>query len=647
MLEVHSVAVDPNTGRPTSGLKATIDWRKVEAVETLDQTGAAITMTQFDPPKDASGGTTLVLRRLRRKWTDRERFLFVTEARSAMSPDVLTGDLAEGVLSRPLLFTRVDQHSQSHAKSSWSLDLSGEFDVGDDYMSVVPAAASWVLEVDATKSKPTFGLAPTIGYAKHNPNAKRSIKTSQKATPSGYPRFRARMLIREGDWQSGSEAAKRWRELAAGVRVYLEGFRVLPYGESGNDWLSLDKVYSLRSRGAVDPFASGFVEGVASDEDALLVTLPSRSYLGGVFLTLKHGGDLKMLVNREGFLPNAPFQHVQELTYRAIEFATRLRAQAKAEKREQRRTSRTAQDEGGRATTPLQHVSTAFDRSSTLMKEARAALSDGNIDEARQKFERVEVVLSGTREAADDLREQQAMIHVLASIGTQMAAFVHEVSGLMGVAVAIERSLEGLLDELGEIPRKARMVLTKALASTSDLRLSLERQASYLSDVATANVRRRRSRQPLADRFDAALLIVRHDADARGVAVRNLIPTDLKSPPMFKPELVAVFTNLLSNALKAVKDGGAIRATGRVRSSGAVAIRVENTGKRVSPQKGEKWFRAFASSSADTDPSTGASMGLGLTITRRLLEEHGAEIAFAEPRSGFATCLEITFPGKK
>jgi C4-dicarboxylate-specific signal transduction histidine kinase len=38
-------------------------------------------------------------------------------------------------------------------------------------------------------------------------------------------------------------------------------------------------------------------------------------------------------------------------------------------------------------------------------------------------------------------------------------------------------------------------------------------------------------------------------------------------------------------------------------------------------------------------------MGMGLTITRNMLEEYGASIRFVRPSRGFATALEIRFPG--
>jgi nitrogen fixation/metabolism regulation signal transduction histidine kinase len=37
-------------------------------------------------------------------------------------------------------------------------------------------------------------------------------------------------------------------------------------------------------------------------------------------------------------------------------------------------------------------------------------------------------------------------------------------------------------------------------------------------------------------------------------------------------------------------------------------------------------------------------MGLGLPITRSMLEEYGADIKFVDPAPGYATAIEIVFP---
>jgi len=86
-----------------------------------------------------------------------------------------------------------------------------------------------------------------------------------------------------------------------------------------------------------------------------------------------------------------------------------------------------------------------------------------------------------------------------------------------------------------------------------------------------------------------------------------------------------------------------VRASGKqVRDQ--IILRMENTGKAVRLREAERWFQPFESSSATADPVLGQGMGLGLPITRSMLEEYGAAITVVPPSSGFATAIEIVFP---
>ncbi len=76
-------------------------------------------------------------------------------------------------------------------------------------------------------------------------------------------------------------------------------------------------------------------------------------------------------------------------------------------------------------------------------------------------------------------------------------------------------------------------------------------------------------------------------------------------------------------------------------------VRLENTGKRVALPNAERWFLPFTSTTNESDPLLGIGMGLGLPITRRILEEYGATISFIEPSNDFSTSIEIRFEGAK
>jgi signal transduction histidine kinase len=244
--------------------------------------------------------------------------------------------------------------------------------------------------------------------------------------------------------------------------------------------------------------------------------------------------------------------------------------------------------------------------------------------------------------ASEQIADQAAILRVLASVGTHLSSFVHELNGLLGIAESIETALSRIIDESTDLPRPIRAKLREVARSTSDLRRYVERNASYLIDVVSVDARRRRSRQALRTRVESAIRLIQTAADRRGIQVSNVLPEDLKSPPMFPAELTTIFANLLTNAVKAAGKKGKIKIGGRS-SDKNVVIRVENTGKTVNLRTSERWFQPFESSSTEIDPVLGQGMGLGLTITRSMLEEYGATIKFGKPSKGFATAVEIVF----
>jgi signal transduction histidine kinase len=115
---------------------------------------------------------------------------------------------------------------------------------------------------------------------------------------------------------------------------------------------------------------------------------------------------------------------------------------------------------------------------------------------------------------------------------------------------------------------------------------------------------------------------------------------------MFPAELTVVYSNLLTNAVKAAGEDGEIVARGYSRD-GKQTVVIENTGIAVDLEEAERWFRPFESTTAEVDSTLGRGMGLGLTITRDILEQYGASIRFTAPSEGFATAVEIQFSDLK
>ena len=659
-LEIDSMPQFPGSDGIREALNAIIDWDKIEQHETLDDLDStdAILLETKPMRENTLSGTTLLLSQLRKAWTETERARFFAEVQSFDPPSFLREPLPRSVIEKPLLFdTPVVRDLGTDAEASpFKVNLEGDFAAGEDYWGLVAQIATWVLEIQTVPGSDEvhFAVAPTRKTREDNPEARGFKQSIPHPIPGKGPYFEARILIREG--YRGRQDQRVWATRVSGIRVYMEGFRVLPYGEQEDDWLALNADYARRPR-QLEMLEKLRLSVEATDPDEGLTRLSNNNYFGAIFLTQERCPSLRVLVNREGFIPEAGFDTLVDLVRTGIDLCTRARAAAAYERRQQRKEDRRQEskaiiDQTGRVeaegatgeAAETLALPNRLQEAAQHMKKARERLNEGDTTKAKVAASAAMREIDEATELAADLWSERSLLHVLASVGTQMAAFVHELNALLGAAQTIEYALERLL-KAGGLSREQQRSLRLILTVTVDLKRGLERQAAYLIDIETPDARRRRSRQRLCERFDAAVRLVQHQAERRGIKIDNQIPSELRSPPMFPAELTAVFANLLTNAVKAAGEDGHIFASA---SSGddQVRIRIQNTGTAVQPDEAEHWFKPFQSTTSEVNPVLGQGMGLGLTITRNLLENYGAAVKFVRPDTPFATAIEIALPSR-
>jgi signal transduction histidine kinase len=630
--------------RSAVGVDGFIDWDKVEAVETLDKIKAdAVGATELPLKRGDRHGTILTLSRLRKKWTDKQRTRFLLEVEALQAPLALTKPIAKGIVPEAGLF---DSPTVTDATTApFVLKLEGDFEVGDNYWPAVLDAAHWMLEIDASSRSVRYAISPTRRKIRETPYAKAHRFTEPHPNADSGPFFHARLFLREGT-TAGNAEERTWSSRVAGVRVYMEGFRVLPYGEEADDWLYLSRDYNSRDRSLRFLSDSGLADKLEQLQQEGLSHLSSKHFFGGVFLTVNKSSSLEMLVNREGFVPDASYELVVKVVRTGIDLMTRVRAgvtaRVKAEAPPPRTVAAGSAEAPDRGAEQSEATGAAYHRLEEQKAELERIAADAPPILRKQIAKAASEIGQATAEVRASLPET-TMVLVLASVGTQLAAFTHEVSRLLGLASELEVSVSRLRDQ--DLPLKLKNQVSKVAGSASDLRRAIERQAAYLVDIVTPDARRRRSRLKVYDTINATWKLVETSAAQRGIVLKNDVEPDLKTAPMFRAELMAVFSNLFTNAVKAAGKNGVVRVTANLAEDNVLRIRIENTGTEVDPAKGEKWFRPFESTTVHADPVLGQGMGLGLGITRNILAEMGTTIAFVRARRGFAASIEIVMPG--
>jgi signal transduction histidine kinase len=150
------------------------------------------------------------------------------------------------------------------------------------------------------------------------------------------------------------------------------------------------------------------------------------------------------------------------------------------------------------------------------------------------------------------------------------------------------------------------------------------------------------------DRVSPALLVRRAVLSVRALAARNGIAVEWNLPQDLPPvasndeKLLQVLNNLLVNALKFTPAGGLVLVSGDLRADGRVAISVSDTGPGIPFEKQDELFQRFSEVGTATTAGISGS-GLGLHITRALVEAHGGQLEFASI-PGVGTSFSVVLP---
>ena len=122
-------------------------------------------------------------------------------------------------------------------------------------------------------------------------------------------------------------------------------------------------------------------------KDEGLSGLSSRSYFGAVFLTQNDSCDLRMIVNREGFIHDSAFESLRHIVRVGIELSVRERHAASFKRRQKWNEERATSSQTNESPKTLKEaVASNILSASQLAKEARQAAAAGRFDEAESKI---------------------------------------------------------------------------------------------------------------------------------------------------------------------------------------------------------------------------------------------------------------------
>ena len=216
-----------------------------------------------------------------------------------------------------------------------------------------------------------------------------------------------------------------------------------------------------------------------------------------------------------------------------------------------------------------------------------------------------------------------------------IAGASHELrTPLTSVEMGVHLLLEG---SAGTLSPKQYEIL--AMCRDDTMRLDkLVRDLLDLSRIESGRVTPRLAPVRTDDLMNDAVEPLRRQADAKGVSLRIDATPGLPEIVADHGQIERVITNLVTNAIRATERGGEIDVAAALRS-GYVAISVSDTGRGIPHDYVGRVFEPFVQ--VPGAPAGGA--GLGLSISRRIVESHGGQIT-VRSEIGRGTTFAFTVP---
>lgn len=551
-------------------------------------------------------GTRLIINKLRDKWTE-PTFDRVWKSVLLLQPPFKLEKIAE-----PLL----DDQEGRLKDPGFSVIINGcsgqerhtQVSIESNFLAHAIATITGSINEDGTAifqvKSPKSGLNET-----HSPD--------EKFLLVGPTTLEARYFIYESDALSGlsvSAAAQMGRQYG-GIRVYRNGFRVLPYGEMHDDWLSLASDMARR---------------------VILIPINNHNFFGHVEISAENNLLLEETSSREGLIENEAYSELQKFARSCVEWGA-LRVGSTRERK-----LKAGQKD---------FTSKEPRKPSEILKSLKGASSDYSAGQNEKAFEEAEKeVLEYEREvekAKEALLRYEAMLRILASLGISISIFGHEIKG---ANAAIAGKMNLLKDAISKgLPESDQIIVSSKVDKLAEAVGKVTSLGNYVADLMSSTGSREMktvSVRGAVERFVEQFADYMHKQGVEFDA--DSIPLDLRTTEIHPSELDSVLFNFLTNSLKAMKRAQVSKRKIRIsayREGSDVLISFEDNGTGVAKDIQDRIFDAFYTTTFhDPDEIAGPGTGLGLRIVSDIASSYGGSVSLGHPSEGYNCRFDFRLP---
>lgn len=386
-----------------------------------------------------------------------------------------------------------------------------------------------------------------------------------------------------GNLKAVREQQKKW----SGLSLYRDRFRVIPYGDDGDDWLGLDR------------------KALGSQR----YLLNKQQFIGRISISRTGNPNLVDQTNREGLRETPEKTVLIGMLQMMVE---KLRDHMKYMERYKKEPvdvseikSETKRMEG--------RVAAALKRIRTLIPKDQTDV----LNELRFAFDEFKDLVARAERHVSQVEEDSRHMIQMAGVGLMVEVVAHELARASENALmAIERL------RVKDLPADARA----QLANLQSEMKTVSKRLRVLDPLSVSGRQR-------AETFDLAALITdiqeAHSAEfaRRGVVFKFELPTEPVRVRAVKGMVVQILENLISNStywmqLRQAKESGYRPEIRVALEDDPVTISVSDNGPGIAHDNREKVFRAFWSLKEQSK-----RRGLGLYIAKECAQYLGGDLS--------------------
>jgi PAS domain S-box-containing protein len=247
------------------------------------------------------------------------------------------------------------------------------------------------------------------------------------------------------------------------------------------------------------------------------------------------------------------------------------------------------------------------------------------IDELRLKNVELESQTQKTQEASDTLKKF-------------LATFSHELRSPLNSIIGFSELLTG---RMGEIPPETVQEFMKNINASGRHLQQIINDILDLSKIEAGKLDLHIATYPVSYFQEAVQRVLSAALAEKSITLAFALDHDIEELVVDQTRFKQILINLVSNAVKFSRQGGTVTIRS-ARVGTDIEFRVEDQGIGIKPEEIGQLFKPFRQAQSGKGMNR-EGMGLGLAITRRLVELHGGTIR-VESEWGSGTSMVFRLP---